>query len=82
MKCFVLIGYLSLLAFTHPFARDGSVEVNDSELWRERIERARENDATLEWIQEEESKQRQEESFSDEFDVTRSDKEKAQDLVR
>lgn len=82
MKALFIISLLSLYGFTHPFARDGSVDVNDSELWRERIERARENEQTKEnvedEIQREEFREEREMKISD---PDLSDREKAELLV-
>jgi hypothetical protein len=81
MKVFILIGFLSLLAFTHPFARDGGVDTNDDEIWQERIEKARENEEALR--NSKDQVQREEEKKEDHhFDTQQSDKKKAQNLVR
>ena len=79
MKVLFSIGFVSILAFTHPFARDGSVEIDDSELYRDRIERMRDNEEALDHFLKQEQL---EESEERDFDVTRSDREKAEALVR
>lgn len=81
MKILFSIGLISLLAFTHPFARDGSVDNEDAEIFRERIERLRENEKAMDNAQD--SVQREEDVPEEEaFDTKRSDKEKAEGLVR
>jgi len=82
MKVLLPIGLLSLLAFTHPFAREGSVDVNESELWKERIERARENEKAVRNAEDKAQQQKQEDQDENFYETGKGDKETAEGLVR
>lgn len=79
MRILMTMGFLTLLAFTHPFAREGGVETQD-DVMEERVQKAKENERALENAKE--AVQREEApKDSRRPEVERSDRETAEELV-